>query len=94
MKEYKFYGYVDGELQMGISAETTDDTAAAEFCRQTVNRLFEVKKTNEVLLNVFRTHREGKSCRMPRWAAMSKSAFLLGLFTGINFCPSLLIALS
>lgn len=44
MKEYKFYGYVNGELQMGISAETTDDTAAAEFCRQTVNRLFEVKK--------------------------------------------------
>lgn len=47
-----------------------------------------------LLLNVFRTHREGKSCRMPRWAAMSKSAFLLGLFTGINFCPSFLIALS
>ena len=32
MKEYKFYGYVNGDLQMGISAETTDDTAAAEFC--------------------------------------------------------------
>lgn len=38
---------------MGISAETTDDTAAAEFCRQTVNRLFEVKKTNEVLVECY-----------------------------------------
>lgn len=38
MKEYKFYGYVDGELHTGIVAETTDDTAAAEFCRQTVNK--------------------------------------------------------
>lgn len=53
MKECKFYGYVDGKLQMGISAETTDDTAAAEFCRQTVNRLFEVKKTNEVLVECY-----------------------------------------
>ena len=53
MKEFKFYGYVNGDLQMGISAETTDDTAAAEFCRQTVNRLFEVKKTNEVLVECY-----------------------------------------
>lgn len=47
-----------------------------------------------LLLNVFRTHREGKSCKVPKWAVMSRSAFLLGLFTGVNFCPSFLIALS
>ncbi len=47
-----------------------------------------------LLLNVFRTHREGKSCRIPGVVTVSKSAFLLGLFTGINFCPSFLIALS
>ncbi len=37
----------------GIVAETTDDDAAAEFCRQTVNRLFEIKKTNEVLVECY-----------------------------------------
>lgn len=47
-----------------------------------------------LLMNVFRTHREGKSCKVPKWAVMSRSAFLLGLFTGVNFCPSFLIALS
>lgn len=47
-----------------------------------------------LLINVFRTHREGRSCRVPKWAVMSRSAFLLGLFTGVNFCPSFLIALS
>jgi len=47
-----------------------------------------------LLLNVFRTHREGKKCKVPKWAVMSRSAFLLGLFTGVNFCPSFLIALS
>ena len=53
MKENKFYGYVNGELHTGIVAETTDGNSAAEFCRQTVNRLFEVKKTNEVLVECF-----------------------------------------
>lgn len=53
MKEYKFYGYVDGKLQMGISAETTDDTAAAEFCRQTVNRLFVVGQTDVVRVECY-----------------------------------------
>jgi sulfite exporter TauE/SafE len=47
-----------------------------------------------LVLNAFRTHREGKSCRIPGVVTVSKSAFLLGLFTGINFCPSFLIALS
>ncbi|HRY83294.1 MAG TPA: sulfite exporter TauE/SafE family protein, partial [Candidatus Cloacimonadota bacterium] len=47
-----------------------------------------------LLLNVFRTHREGKTCKVPKWAVLTKSAFLLGLFTGVNFCPSFLIALS
>jgi hypothetical protein len=53
MKKYKFYGYVDGVLQMDLATETTDDTTAAEFCRQTVNRLFVVKKTNEVLVECY-----------------------------------------
>ncbi len=47
-----------------------------------------------LVVNAFRTHREGKSCRVPKWALMSKSALLLGFFTGVNFCPSFLIALS
>jgi len=47
-----------------------------------------------LVINAFRTHREGKSCRVPKWALMSKSALLLGFFTGVNFCPSFLIALS
>ena len=53
MKKYKFYGYVDGILEMNLATETTDDKSAAEFCRQTVNRLFEIKKTNEVLVECF-----------------------------------------
>lgn len=53
MKEYKFYGYVDGKLQMGISAETTDDKAAAEFCRQTLNRLFDIRTTYEVRVECY-----------------------------------------
>ena len=38
---------------MGISAETTDDKAAAEFCRQTVNRLFVVGQTDVVRVECY-----------------------------------------
>lgn len=38
---------------MNLATETTDDKSAAEFCRQTVNRLFEIKKTNEVLVECY-----------------------------------------
>jgi len=47
-----------------------------------------------MLLTVFRTHRNEKSCFVPKVIRITKSAFLLGVLTGINFCPSFLIALS
>ncbi len=47
-----------------------------------------------LVLNTMRTHRAEKSCRIPGWMKLSNSAFLLGIFTGVNFCPSFLIALT
>ncbi len=47
-----------------------------------------------LLLTTYRTHNEHKKCAVPHIAKISKSAFVLGILTGINFCPSFLIALS
>ncbi|MDP8232898.1 MAG: sulfite exporter TauE/SafE family protein [Candidatus Zophobacter franzmannii] len=47
-----------------------------------------------MLLSFFRLTRKDKSCHIPKFVNVTKSAFLLGVFTGINFCPSFLIALS
>ena len=47
-----------------------------------------------MLIHALRTQREAKRCHAASWQGLSKSAFLLGIFTGINFCPSFLIALS
>ncbi len=47
-----------------------------------------------LLVNVFRTQKHDKKCLVPKWSKVSQSAFVLGLITGINFCPSFLIALS
>ena len=47
-----------------------------------------------LLLTTYRTHNEHKKCAVPKIAKISKSAFVLGILTGINFCPSFLIALS
>ena len=47
-----------------------------------------------LVLSVVRTHKKAKSCPIPKYARFTKSAFFLGILTGINFCPSFLIALS
>ena len=47
-----------------------------------------------LVLTVVRTHRSDKKCHVPRIAAITKSGILLGILTGINFCPAFLIALS
>jgi len=47
-----------------------------------------------LILSTVRTHKKHKSCTIPKYTRFTKNAILLGVFTGINFCPSFLIALS
>ena len=47
-----------------------------------------------LVLSAVRTTNKAKSCHIPKMARFTKSAFILGILTGINFCPSFLIALS
>ncbi|MFO7896488.1 MAG: sulfite exporter TauE/SafE family protein, partial [Candidatus Cloacimonadales bacterium] len=47
-----------------------------------------------LVLSVVRTHKKSRKCHVPKAFGITKSGFLLGILTGINFCPSFLIALS
>lgn len=47
-----------------------------------------------LILSTVRTHKKHKSCSIPKYTRFTKNAILLGVFTGINFCPAFLIALS
>ncbi|MBN1984117.1 MAG: sulfite exporter TauE/SafE family protein [Chitinivibrionales bacterium] len=47
-----------------------------------------------LLISAFRTHKREQGCQLSKWNRFSDSPFLLGLVTGINFCPSFLIALT
>jgi len=47
-----------------------------------------------LVLSAFRAHRHERRCHVPKIAGITKSAFFLGVLTGINFCPSFLIAVS
>jgi hypothetical protein len=47
-----------------------------------------------LILSAFRTRRKEQGCQVARWARFSDSPFLLGIVTGVNFCPSFLIALT
>jgi sulfite exporter TauE/SafE len=53
-----------------------------------------------ILLSIFliltsvRTSKQEKHCVIPFYMKFTKSAFLMGVLTGINYCPSFLIAVS
>ena len=47
-----------------------------------------------LILSAIRTKKKQGKCHIPAVTKITSSAFLLGVFTGINFCPSFLIALS
>lgn len=47
-----------------------------------------------LVLSAVRTNKKAKSCHIPKMARFTRSAFILGILTGISFCPSFLIALS
>lgn len=45
-----------------------------------------------LLLTTFRTSRKDRCCQTGKWAGITDRPLLLGLLTGINFCPSFLLA--
>lgn len=47
-----------------------------------------------LILSAIRTKKKQGKCHIPAVAKITSSAFLLGVFTGINVCPSFLIAIS
>jgi hypothetical protein len=47
-----------------------------------------------LFLSAFRANRREKGCTLPAWGRFADSPFLLGVATGINYCPSFLIALT
>ena len=47
-----------------------------------------------LVASVFRIRRHSKNCRNTRLMNLTKSPFLLGILTGISFCPAFLIAIS
>lgn len=47
-----------------------------------------------LVLSAVRTRKKEKKCHIPRVTRFTKSAFILGILTGISFCPPFLIALS
>jgi sulfite exporter TauE/SafE len=47
-----------------------------------------------LILNAIRTHRAEKHCQVSGWMKFTHSAFILGIISGLNFCPSFLMALT
>ncbi len=47
-----------------------------------------------LFVSAFRTHKKDKGCQLKKWSNFIDNPFMLGLVTGINYCPSFLIAIT
>lgn len=47
-----------------------------------------------LLISAFRSNRCDSGCSLPKWNRFAEWPFVLGLLTGINICPSFLLAFS
>jgi sulfite exporter TauE/SafE len=47
-----------------------------------------------LILSAVRTRKKDKKCYIPKLSRFTKNAFILGILTGVSFCPPFLIALS
>lgn len=84
---YLLVGFAAGSLGAGIAGVSLDNR---DWFTATAYILFSAF----LLFTTFRTHRKEQCCRVGRWSSLVDRPFVLGLLTGINFCPSFLIALT
>lgn len=47
-----------------------------------------------LIMSAFNSSQKEKGCAVSKWGKFANAPFLLGIVTGINFCPSFLIALT
>ena len=47
-----------------------------------------------LFISAFRTHKKDRGCRLKKWGSFIDNPFLLGIVTGINYCPAFLIAIT
>jgi sulfite exporter TauE/SafE len=85
----RFFSY----LAFGAIAGYAGSNIAA-FNRQIFTSIAYILLSFYLIFSAYRTHRDHKKCYVPKALKFTKNAFILGILTGINFCPSFLIALS
>jgi sulfite exporter TauE/SafE len=81
---YLLVGAAAGYLGSGLPLDNREWFTASAYI------LFSVF----LLVSTFRTHQKERCCKAGKWSSFADRPFILGLLTGINFCPSFLIALT
>lgn len=85
----RFFSY----LAFGAIAGFTGSQISA-INRELFTAIAYILLSGYLILSAVRTHRKSTHCSIPKITMLTRSAFMLGVLTGINFCPSFLIALS
>ncbi len=85
----RFFSY----LAFGAIAGYTGSQISA-INRELFTAIAYILLSGFLILSAVRTHRKSKHCSIPKMTKLTRSAFILGILTGINFCPAFLMALS
>lgn len=85
----RFFSY----LAFGALAGFTGSQISA-VNRELFTAIAYILLSSYLILSAVRAHRSQKKCHVPKLAKLTKSVFILGILTGINFCPAFLMALS
>lgn len=83
---YILFGLLAGFLGQSISSFTEH--------REIFTAIAYIAFSIMLFVSAFRTNQKEKGCAVKKWHKFADTPFLLGVFTGINFCPSFLIALT
>lgn len=81
---YALFGLIAGYLGLKISGINRQWFTSAAYI------MFSVY----LIVTAFRTRNHEKGCPMKKWSKFTEWPVVLGLVTGINFCPAFLIALT
>jgi sulfite exporter TauE/SafE len=81
---YAIFGLIAGFLGASLAEVNRDLFTASAY----------VLFSCFLLITTFRTNKKEKCCQTGKWATFIDRPVILGILTGINFCPSFLLAIT
>ncbi|MGM0461530.1 MAG: sulfite exporter TauE/SafE family protein [Fibrobacterota bacterium] len=89
----RFISYITFGIILGFVGKNIRDAAGGDF-RTIFTAIAYICFSTLLIVSAFNKKKKEGGCPVSRWKRFAEKPLLLGLVTGINFCPSFLIAVT